>query len=66
LFDLDLSANKITGAAAGICAIKGHITSYCHIAGNPAWTNASNCPTCLNTGPCKPPVTCTGPSDTFE
>ena len=58
-----LSYNQITGASAGICAIKGQIyPDDCLLSPNPDWTNGAMCPTCLNTGNCKPPVTCTNTS----
>jgi hypothetical protein len=58
-----LAHNQITGASAGICAIKGQIyPDFCLLSPNPDWTNGAMCPTCLNTGNCKPPVTCTNTS----
>ena len=48
----------------GICNIKDNIIGYhgCHLSPNPAWADGAMCPACLNSGPCKPPVTCTGPN----
>ena len=55
--------NQITGAGAGICAIKDlFYPDWCSLSANPDWTNGAMCPACLNTGNCKPPVTCTNTS----
>ena len=56
-----LHDNQITGVGAGICAVKDRL-SQCQLPPNPAWTNGAMCPACLNSGRCKPPVTCTGPN----
>jgi hypothetical protein len=65
LTELGLNSNKLTGAGAGICSIVGNSWSSqtyggCHLSPNSAWTDGATCPTCLNTGACAPPVTCTG------
>ena len=63
---LRLHNNKLTGAGAGICSIVGNSWQNapnggaCSLSPNSAWTDGATCPTCLNTGACAPPVTCTG------
>ena len=59
LFLLDVSGNQLTGAEAGICPILGNTNwDLCTLSPNPAWTDGAECPTCLNNGPCKPPIEC--------
>ena len=65
----ELPGNKFTGAGSGICKIVGHnwdqdcgssgYDDCCILTPNPAWKDGAQCPTCLNTGACKAPVTCT-------
>ena len=63
---LALDHNQLTGVivgpSKGMCAIVGgtkpKLTS-CTLSPNPAWKSKGKCPTCLNEGPCKPPVACT-------
>ena len=62
LVALNVGGNQHTGAEPGICAIKDNLAppaGYCLLAQNP-WTDATKCPACLNTGPCPPPINCTG------
>jgi hypothetical protein len=62
---LGLQNNQLTGAASGICQIVGQLSAgECALSPNPAWTDGTLCPTCLNTGSCNTqqnpmPITCT-------
>ena len=68
LIVLDLSYNKFTGAGSGICGIvnnpwgKNPMFPACDLSPNPGWADGAQCPACLNTGMCVPPVPCSGSS----